>query len=265
MSEVPLSGGVANPGAVVRVGDTVRRPAQPNAAAIHELLRRVRNAGFDGVPEPLGFDDMGREILSFIPGDIPFSPFPDWFRAREGLASVGALLRRYHDAVAALDPPPSGPWPDEMLDPQSGPIVCHNDVCPENVVFRDGVAVALIDFDFAGPGRPLWDAATAARMCVPVGDPDSFLGEPPGLDPVERLSWFATGYGVPPTDADLFVELIVRSAEVGERFVRRHVDAGDPGFVQMWARGYGEMADRRREWIVAHRRDLVDAIAGGSA
>ena len=29
--------------------------------------------------------------------------------------------------------------------------MCHNDVCPENVVFRDGIAVALLDFEFAAP------------------------------------------------------------------------------------------------------------------
>jgi hypothetical protein len=30
-----------------------------------------------------------------------------------------------------------------MRDPRGGPIVCHADICPENVVFRDGEALAL--------------------------------------------------------------------------------------------------------------------------
>ena len=30
-------------------------------------------------------------------------------------------------------------------------MVCHNDVCLENVVFRGGAAVALLDFEFAAP------------------------------------------------------------------------------------------------------------------
>lgn len=42
-------------------------------------------------------------------------------------------------------------------------MLCHNDVCPENVVFRDGRAAALIDFDLAAPGRALWDIAMTAR------------------------------------------------------------------------------------------------------
>ena len=48
--------------------------------------------------------------------------------------------------------------------------MCHNDVCPENVVLRDGIAVALLDFEFAAAGRPVYDLALLARLCVPIGD-----------------------------------------------------------------------------------------------
>ena len=60
-----------------------------------------------------------------------------------------------------------------MADPEGGPVVCHNDVCLENVVFRDGEAVALLDFDFAAPGRPVYDLACFARMCVPIDDDEN--------------------------------------------------------------------------------------------
>ena len=64
--EVPLTGGTLN--AVVRVGETVRRTAGPWTPTIHALLRHVRDRGFDLAPEPLGLDDEGREIVSYIPG-----------------------------------------------------------------------------------------------------------------------------------------------------------------------------------------------------
>jgi thiamine kinase-like enzyme len=64
-------------------------------------------------------------------------------------------------------------WRDELADPAGGFVVFHNDVCLENVVFRGGVAVALLDFDFAAPGRPVYDLAQFARMCVPVEDDDN--------------------------------------------------------------------------------------------
>ena len=64
------------------------------------------------------------------------------------------------------DAPGTTHWPTL----RAGPLVCHNDVELSNVVFRDGIAVALIDFEFAAPGRPAYDLAQLARLCVPIDD-----------------------------------------------------------------------------------------------
>ena len=73
-------------------------------------------------------------------------------------------------------------------------MLCHNDVCLENVVFRNGHAAALIDFDLAAPGRPLWDVAMTARYWVPMLDPTSAAASIPragcpdtAADPYRRL------------------------------------------------------------------------------
>jgi Ser/Thr protein kinase RdoA (MazF antagonist) len=55
--------------------------------------------------------------------------------------------------------------------PHGGPIAAHNDVCPENVVFRDLEAIALLDFDFAAPGRALDDVGSTISMWAPLRDP----------------------------------------------------------------------------------------------
>jgi thiamine kinase-like enzyme len=78
-------------------------------------------------------------------------------------------MRAFHQASSRLPVIPAK-WSDELADPCGGTMICHNDVCFENVVFKDGEAVALLDFDFAAPGRPLFDLAACARMCVPVDD-----------------------------------------------------------------------------------------------
>ena len=49
------------------------------------------------------------------------------------------LLRELHDAAVASTSTAADRWSDEMADPAAATIVCHNDVCLENVVFRDGV------------------------------------------------------------------------------------------------------------------------------
>ena len=65
--EEVLQGGVANAGAVVRVGEHVLRPAPTNADTLHALTRYVRDLGGDLVPEPLGIDPDGRERLVLTP------------------------------------------------------------------------------------------------------------------------------------------------------------------------------------------------------
>jgi len=165
----PLAGGIANAGAVVRHGDLVLRPAGPHTPAVHRFLAGLPAAGFDGAPPPHGIADDGRERLGFLPGDVAVPPYPAWAQTDETLASIARLVRRLHDAAAAIGVP-DGEWSDELADPERGPIVCHNDVCLENVVFRDGAAVGLIDFDFAAPGHPLHDLVQFARMCVPLDD-----------------------------------------------------------------------------------------------
>ncbi len=47
----------------MRVGDTVRRAAGPWTPTIHALLRHLRASGLSMVPEPLGIDEQGREII----------------------------------------------------------------------------------------------------------------------------------------------------------------------------------------------------------
>src|SRR5689334_24227154 len=89
---------------VRRVGDVVHRAAGPWSPAVHALLRHLEAANFAGAPRVVGggFDDDGREVLTFIPGD--FVHPRAWSDA--GITAVGQLLRQLHDAGAGFEPPP---------------------------------------------------------------------------------------------------------------------------------------------------------------
>src|SRR4051794_1438883 len=87
-AEKPLAGGIANLGKVVRVGDTVRRPASAFTDPIFALFEHLRAPGFEGVPHALGWDDRGGEVLSFIEGDAPIPPLPGWSMTGQALASA---------------------------------------------------------------------------------------------------------------------------------------------------------------------------------
>ncbi len=143
-----LPGGMGNRGQVVRVGNTVRRPRGPQSTSVRRLLAHLVEHGFPA-PRPLGDDDEGRDVFAWIDGDVPVPPFPAWSRSDDALASVGVLVRRLHDALGSFRASPDDVWNSELAEPIGGPLVCHNDVCPENVIFRGGEAVALLDFDFA--------------------------------------------------------------------------------------------------------------------
>ena len=103
MEKELLAGGVANAGAVIRVGDQVLRPSNPHSGSIHRFLSELHSVGFTGVPDPVGIDEDGRERLKFIPGDVAVPPFPAWSQTDDALASVSALIRRLHDASRGLD------------------------------------------------------------------------------------------------------------------------------------------------------------------
>jgi len=249
-----LAGGVANAGSVVRVGDHVLRPSNPHTPVIHAFLRALRDAGFAVASAPIGVDRDGRERLVFIDGDVPVPPYPEWAQSDTALASTARLLADFHRGSEAFDPS-AHCWSDELADPRGGRIVCHNDVCLENVVFRDGVAVGLLDFEFAAPGRPVYDLAQMARMCIPIDDDTSAarLGWHRADRPA-RLRLVADSYGLDaPGRRQLLVELAAAMAHVGT-FVRRRVEAGDPNFVAMWNRMGGTARfDRQRTWWARHQ------------
>ena len=260
MDEI-LPGGIANAGSVVRKGDFVLRPSNPNSEAVHAFLRGLRSAGFEGTSLPIEVQADGRERLVYIEGDVAVPPFPAWVQTDHALSSMTDLMKSFHEASSRLPIIPAT-WSDELADPCGGTMICHNDVCLENVVFREGEAVALLDFDFAAPGRPLFDLAAFARMCVPVDDDlsASRLGFE-DLDRPARLRLVADTYGLDAEGRHALVELLDRPMESGGLFIQRRVEAGDPNFIRMLNEMGGMDRYRRRlRWWQASRESFVRAL-----
>jgi hypothetical protein len=251
-----------NTGAVFRRGEIVDRPAQAHAPAIHRFLQALAEHGFTGAPEPVGLSD-GREQLTYVPGDVALMPFPAWAMTEVALASVGALLSRFHQASSAIAVEPGVPWATVLADPRGGTILCHSDTCAENFVFRDGEACGLIDFDMAAPGRPLWDVAMAAFHWVPMLDPETAAQYPyyDGLDPVRRLRILADGYGMSAEDRAEFPYVIEEIAGVERAELATRVEAGDAAFIEAFhAHGGWATWDRMQAWLVDQRATFLTAL-----
>lgn len=251
--EVPLSGGVSE--GVVRVGDTVRRPLRAHSPAVHGVLRHLEAVGFDGAPRVLGVDERGREVLSWVPGEVPHRPLGAHVVSEDALRGVGRLLRRYHDAVASYGVPDAG-WDDDLSNLDGQPeIVGHCDVTPENVVFRGGAPAALIDFDLARPTTRLFDVVTALRHWGPIEDPadrDALLYR---ADVGRRIKVFCDAYGLArELRRDVLPTARVRF-ERSYRAMRARAQRGG-GWARIWDGGAGPRIRRAQDWLERHWDEL---------
>lgn len=253
--EVVLGGGAVTEG-VVRVGDTVRRPVRASTPAVHALLRHLEAVGFDGAPRALGIDERGRQVLSYIPGASVSRPLPAHAVSDETLAALARLLRRFHDAVRGFVPPPGLTWEHGSGDDGEPEIVGHCDVTPENVVFRQGVPVALIDFDLARPTTRLFDVVTTLRHWAPIADPADRDPLQRNLAVGPRLRLFCDAYGLAPRDRRRVIE--VARLRFGRSYaaMRARARAEGGGWARMWASGAGDRIRRASAWLDANQDDL---------
>lgn len=112
--EIPLLGGDVTAG-VVRVGSTVRRPTGAHSPLVHAMLQHLERVGFAGAPRFLGIDERGREILTYVEGEVAGRPWPGWVGDEHRIASVARLVRELDDAML--------PWglPADLLPPDDDP------------------------------------------------------------------------------------------------------------------------------------------------
>jgi hypothetical protein len=163
----PLAGGHEH------AGDTVRRPRGVGAEVVEALLVHLEAVGFDAAPRFVGVDDEGREVLTFVPGEVHRRPpwqLDDAANAAR-LGDLAALLRRLHAATATFTPP-AGARPRRPL-PLRGGTWTHGDPGYPNVVYEHGALRALVDWEFAAPGDPLCDPAALLALSVRGPRPDA--------------------------------------------------------------------------------------------
>ncbi|MDH6128853.1 aminoglycoside phosphotransferase family protein [Kitasatospora sp. GP82] len=238
---VPLQGGRITSG-VVRVGETVRRPASAASPFVASLLGLLESRGFTGAPRYLGRDQSGRDTFSYVPGWVP-AKFRPWTDAQ--VAAAGVLARAMHEATRGSD-----------LAGQHR-VVCHHDLGPNNAVFQDEMPIAFIDFDMAAPGSPLEDVGYMAWLWCS----SSKEGAPPADVQASQVRVLADAYGlVGPERAVLVDSMLERQArnvrfwaEVQAGFQAVEATAQQISDRITWSR-------REHEHTAAHRKVFEDAL-----
>ena len=233
---------------VTRVGDVIHRPVHRWTSAVHELLRYLEQKGFAGVPRVMGFDDSGREVLSFLPGEVAMRPWPEVLLQEKGLVDVGGFLARYHATVGDFKPVDDAEWYVPGLKWCAGDVIRHGDLGPWNMVWQGDALVGIIDWDFAEPGHPLEDVAQFAWYGVPLRG-DAYwkkVGFEAAPDYKLRLQILCDSYGAKPRDV---LDALVR---LQQEEVRRITTFGRQG-IAPWddflERGDADDILEESEWL----------------
>jgi hypothetical protein len=219
--EVHLAGNV---GGAARVGDTVHRGTGPWTPAVHALLGYLADR-VPHIPRVLGYDEQGREVLSYLPGHVL-----DADREMLSTGQLAAMVQwthAFHDAVTGFSHP--GPW---RYCPFPGPtLIGHNDIAPYNVCFEGDDVTGVFDWDMAGPTTPLLELAFLAWNGVPL-----WRDTGPGTA-AERLRVIAASYGCGGPDASQILYAVPQRIQVLLDWIPAAAAAGDQGMAHLMTLG----------------------------
>jgi aminoglycoside phosphotransferase (APT) family kinase protein len=188
---------------------------------------------------------------------------------RHSLTWVGAFSSgRLVEATRSFRPPPGAVWFPWHGRDLGGPArgIGHCDVAPWNIVARDGLPVAFIDWETAGPVDPLVELAQLAWLNAKLQD--DIVAEiedlPPLADRARQLAAIVDAYGLTARQRRGFLDQIIEFAIVDTAWEADDAKVtpettGHP--ITLWA-----MAWRARSaaWMIRHRRTLETALNRGA-
>ena len=244
---------------IVRIGDTVRRPHKSQSYAVAAYLDHLEAVGFAGAPRFLGRDDLGRDVLTFVAGDVAGAEVEPRFRTDELLASVARLVSRLHEASTGYVPSaePFPQWPVEGTDWE---LVSHMDVTPQNVTVAGNQATGLFDFDLARPTSRLLDGYNTSMHWVPLADArDLPMGTAPA-DVLRRLRIFADAIGWTEAERESIPSLGASAADLSRARMKERAEQLGGGWARMWASGVGDVIRRRAAWLRANDEAIVETL-----
>ncbi|MDK1493159.1 phosphotransferase [Sinorhizobium sp. 7-81] len=243
---------------VSRRGGVVIRETGPWAPSVHALCAILRMPASPARVVGDGFDEQGREVLTYIDGDV-INPAP-W--SDEAVHALGGLMRRLHDATASFRPPENAIWrPWFGRNVGTPDIVGHCDAAPWNVVSRDGKPVALIDWEAAGPVDRLTEIAMAAWNNAQLYDDDvaKMNGLPDAACRMRQMRIFADGYALPAGERHrLGYRIIAFAAEsAANEVIEQQITPDTENAPRVWGIAW---QTRSVAWLIRNRDALEKAL-----
>jgi aminoglycoside phosphotransferase (APT) family kinase protein len=213
-------------------------------------------------PEPLGFDEQGREVLRFIEGDTAatVAPGSDSLWSDEMLVDVGRAVAAYHRAVADFVPSEDANWQYRPRALQAGEIICHHDFAPYNAVFRGSQLLGMVDWEGAGPGTIQEEIAFLAWQWVPLTPPRPEVSEAitRQIDHIARLRLLLDSYGY--DDRAGLIDAIIERVEISRTGIEARAAEGGLAYVALRDEGHTRDMHSLIRHLETNRRELQTAI-----
>jgi thiamine kinase-like enzyme len=150
--EIILGGGRTAKG-VVKIGNTVRKPVNKNSEYSRQVLQFLEKKHFNYSQRYLGKDEQNREIYAYIEGYVP-EDLGDTTDTQ--LHSFMKMVREFHDV-------------SRDFVKSNTLVLCHDDLSPCNVVFRDNHPIAIIDWKDVHPDERWQDLTYILWLWINIG------------------------------------------------------------------------------------------------
>lgn len=151
-NEKKLDGGRITPG-VTKIGNTVRRPEKKNSEYISQVLTFLEQNQFKHSQRYLGKDKENRDMFAYVEGFVP----PDLgYTTDQQLHTFMKIVRKFHDISMEFVKT------DEL-------VLCHDDLSPCNVVFKDDRPWVIIDWDGVHPDERWQDLTYILWLWINLG------------------------------------------------------------------------------------------------
>ena len=257
--DIKLTGGRSQ---VKRRGDVLLRKANKWSFSVQSFLKHLEEQGFSGAPKVIGsgIDHEGWETLSFIEGEI-LHPKP-W--SDEGIVATGLLLKNLHDAAANYVPPKEAvwrPWFGRDLGYRKK-IIGHGDFAPWNIISKNKIPIAVIDWENAGPVDPLIELAHACWLNAQLVDDD--VAERVGLAPIDdriyQLKLMIEAYKLPKTKKDEFMEALISIVvfDTADQAIEANITPESSDVAPLWGLAWRA---RSAGWILRNKKCIEKAFS----
>jgi thiamine kinase-like enzyme len=241
-----LDGGWGKDLRPVKIGNTVHRQPSERSSYVHQVLQFLERANFDWAPRFLGMDEQGWEVLSFIDGYVPHGqgvPQQTW--SLETMQDIFYHIRQLHDLTSG----------SSLSKGQE--CICHGDLSYANTVYRDGKAIAFIDWDWAHPGQRIDDVAYGILQYLSIGE---FESEGGAEERAHLAGTLAHAYGVDASQRAMIPALMLDLLLAIRAKQLKAIKQGSPSAVKLAEAGVPSHMLKRHAWLRENIEYFVSAM-----